>query len=287
MRPPLSVEDLVKIAVGPKVYDGPAFERWESILTDIVTGDAHGVDRMDYLLRDSLHAGVAYGRFDHYRLIETVRIIPSPESVDFPMLGIEEGGIHSAEALLLARYFMFTQLYLHPIRRIYDIHLKDFLMLWLPGGKFSIDLEDHIRMTDNEVLLEIQKAAYDNGHPAHEPARRITMREHFKVLYERNPNDLKVNTKAGAAVYNAACTEFGKENFRHDFYNKLNTAPDYPVLANDNRVLSSLSCSDILANLGAAAIDYVFVEPDLKAKAQKWLDKNRETIIQPTEEVEP
>lgn len=194
MRPPLNVEDLVKIAVGPKIYKGSAFTRLENILTDIVTGDALGVDRMDYLLRDSLHAGVAYGRFDHYRLVETIRILPSPEaSVGFPMLGIEEGGIHSAEALLLARYFMFTQLYLHPIRRIYDIHLKDFLVLWLKGGKFSINLEQHLKMTDNEVLVEMQKAAYDENHPSHDPARRIIKREHFKVLYERNPNDLKIN----------------------------------------------------------------------------------------------
>jgi HD superfamily phosphohydrolase len=287
MIPPLNVEHLIKIAVGPKAFRGKVtFSRWESILTEIVTGDAFGVDRMDYLLRDSLHAGVAYGRFDHYRLIETIRILPSPEEgVDFPMLGIEEGGIHSAEALLLARYFMFTQLYLHAIRRIYDIHLKDFLVLWLPGGKFSVDLEDHIKMTDNEVLVEIQKAAYDPEHPAHDPARRIIKREHFKLLYDRNPDDLKINTKAGAAVYKAACQEFGEENFRHDPYNKGNTAPDFPVLANDNRILSSLSCSDILGTLKPAAIDYVFVSPVLKDEAQKWLATNRGKVIQPEEEV--
>jgi len=287
MRPPLNIEDLVKIAVGPKYYKTGAYSRWESILTDIVTGDALGVDRMDYLLRDSLHAGVAYGKFDHYRLIETIRILPSPEEgVEFPMLGIEEGGLHSAEAMLLARYFMFTQLYLHPIRRIYDIHLKDFLLLWLKGGKFSVDVEKHIKMTDNEVLVEMQKAASDSKHPGHDPARRIINRQHFKVLYERNPNDLKINTKSGLAVYEAACKKFGKENFRHDPYNKVNTAPDYPVLANDDRVLSSLSYSNILGTLAPAAIDYVFVAPELKEEAKKWLAKNLGKIIQPNEEAE-
>jgi HD superfamily phosphohydrolase len=282
MIPPLNEEHLVKVAVGPKVLKGVEFSAWERILTDILTGDAFGVDRMDYLLRDSLHAGVAYGRFDHYRLIETVRILPSPEAdVEFPMLGIEEGGIHSAEALLLARYFMFTQLYLHPIRRIYDIHLKDFLKLWLHDGKFSIDLEDHLRMTDNEVLVAIQKAAYDESHPAHDPARRIFKREHFKVLYGRNPNDLLINRDASSAVYEAACKQFGADQFRHDAYKKGNTAPDYPVLADDGRVLSSLSCSRILAELEPAAIDYVFVAPELSKEAHKWLDRNRETIIQP------
>lgn len=66
---------------------------------------------MDYLLRDSLHTGVAYGRFDHHRLIDTLRILPDPPGgpgddeagVRAPGLGIEYGGVESAEALLLAR----------------------------------------------------------------------------------------------------------------------------------------------------------------------------------------
>lgn len=286
MRPPLNVEDLIKIAVGPKHYKTSPFNRWESILTDIVTGDALGVDRIDYLLRDSLHAGVAYGRFDHHRLIETIRILPSPEAdVEFPMLGIEAGGIHSVEALLLARYFMFTQLYLHPIRRIYDIHLKDFLKLWLKGGVFSTDLDQHIKMTDNEVLSEMQRAAYDSHHPAHDPARRIIKREHFKVLYERNPNDLKVNLQPGLSIYKAACKEFGDDNFRHDPYKKFNTSPDYPVLANDGRVLSSLTYSTIMGTL-PAAIDYVFVAPELRDEAKKWLASNLAEIIKTPEEAE-
>ena len=37
---------------------------WEAILSEIVVGDVFGADRMDYLLRDSHHAGVAYGRFE-------------------------------------------------------------------------------------------------------------------------------------------------------------------------------------------------------------------------------
>ena len=94
---------------------------------------------MDYLLRDSYHAGVAYGRFDHFRLIDTLRIIPSESdrAVAASKLGVEAGGLHSAEALLLARYYMYSQVYCHPIRRIYDIHLQDFLASDLAGGKLD------------------------------------------------------------------------------------------------------------------------------------------------------
>lgn len=105
----LDPEDVVKLALGPKDAAKlpenpiPEFTSWETLLSEIIVGDAFGVDRMDYLLRDSLHAGVAYGRFDHYRLIDTLRILPAPPSGDDkvserPQLGVEEGGVQSSEA---------------------------------------------------------------------------------------------------------------------------------------------------------------------------------------------
>src|SRR5205807_1153099 len=139
MKPPLDPDDVMKIAVGLKARKYPEtkdleFTDWELLLAEIVVGNAFGVDRMDYLLRDSHHAGVSYGRFDHYRLIDTLRILPKAPDGGEPTLGVEQGGLHSAEALILARYLMFSQVYLHPVRRIYDIHLQDFLREWLPGG---------------------------------------------------------------------------------------------------------------------------------------------------------
>lgn len=112
VRPILCPEDVVKLAVGPKKAKDLWFSDWEDVLSEIIVGDAFGVDRMDYLLRDSHHAGVAYGKFDHYRLIDTLRILPTPssgneEDTREPALGVEEGGIQSAEALMLARYFMY------------------------------------------------------------------------------------------------------------------------------------------------------------------------------------
>src|SRR5262249_33229278 len=77
ITPPLRSEDIVKLAVGPKKAKDLVFSDWEAVLSEIIVGDAFGVDRMDYLLRDSHHAGVAYGRFDHYRLVDTLRIFPT------------------------------------------------------------------------------------------------------------------------------------------------------------------------------------------------------------------
>ncbi len=291
ITPPLRYEDIVKLAVGPKKTKDLQFSDWETILSEIIVGDAFGVDRMDYLLRDSHHAGVAYGKFDHYRLIDTLRILPPPpsgegEDSQEPALGVEQGGIQSAEALMLARYFMFSQVYCHHVRRIYDIHLMDFLKEWLKGGAFSSDLSVHLGMTDNEVTAGLLAAAFDQSKLGHLHARRIVAREHFKRVYERNPDDMKINSEAGIAVFEALNAEFGSENFRHDRYPQGSGAPDFPVRMRDDRIVSSLAISETLNNVPVVSIDYVFAERTKVANAQKWLREHRANIIQPREEAD-
>ncbi len=289
-------EDVVKLALGPKealkLDLGLEFSPWETILAEIIVGDALGADRMDYLLRDSHHAGVAYGRFDHYRLIDTMRILPGPPSEENDQggeglaLGVEEGGLQSAEALLLARYFMFSQLYCHPIRRIYDIHLKDFLKGWLPGGMFSTEIEDHLQMTDTEVTVGMRKADRDGGHPAHHHARRIQRREHFKVLYQRNPEDFAVNPEAGQKVYDALSEEFGGEHFRHDRYPQGSGRPDFPVQLANGQIASSQALSQVLDRVPSVSIDYVFADRSTMKSATQWLQEHHDEVIQPQSEEE-
>lgn len=286
-------EDVAKLAVGPKHYKDSRFDDWEAILSEIIVGDAFGVDRMDYLLRDSHHIGVAYGRFDQYRLIDTLRILPKvdrtseeePGSQE-PALGIEEGGIHSAEALLLARYFMFSQVYCHHVRRIYDIHLKDFLKSWLPGGVFSTSIEELLRMTDSEVTQELSKAARDENHPGFDSARCIAKRVHFRLLYQRTREDLEKNRESGKAVFIAACKEFGESEVRHDTYIQKGSGLNFPVIARDGRIFSSLSRSETIEKVPVVAIDYVYISPVCRKRAETWREKNLTRIISSKEGVE-
>jgi HD superfamily phosphohydrolase len=302
MTPPLRWLDIMKLAVGLKkcvsyVKAGalPAeageFTLWHTILAEVIVGDAFGVDRMDYLLRDSYHAGVAYGRFDHYRLIDTLRILPKEhEESQEPALGVEEGGLHSAEALLLARYFMYTQVYFHSVRKIYDVHLKDFLSLWLNGqnadGRFPTTLDGHLALTDNEVMAAILKAARDPGSPGHDAARRIVVRDHFRLVYKRDPLDAGVNPDAAEAVYTAARERFGAENVRRDARPAKSEGVDFPVLTKDQRVKSSLKVSDVLLNIPSTAFDFVFIEAGLTEEAEKWLRDEKAKIIVPKEREE-
>ena len=284
MTPPLRCEDVVKLAVGPVKAADLEFSEWEGILAEMITGDAFGADRMDYLLRDSHHIGVAYGRFDHYRLIDTLRILPArdivgAEEAGTPVLGLEEGGQQSAEALLLARYFMYSQVYFHPVRRIYDIHLMEFLREWLDVGTFSTDLAGHSRLTDNEVTAAFQAAAADAGAPGHIHADRIVRRRHFKWVYGRNPTDLDVNLEAGAAVHEALCEEFGAVNVRHDRYQPGGGTPDFPIVLRNDEVVPSTEVSEALSNVPGVSVDSVFVEPTISGQAMDWLNVHRADVV--------
>ncbi len=280
ITPPLRAKDIAKIAVGPKIIK-ESFTEWELLLSEIITGDAFGVDRIDYLLRDSYHTGVMYGKFDHNRLIDTLRILPMSESSATPTLGVESGGIYSAEALLLARYFMYMQVYLHPVRRIYDIHLCEYLKETLNGEFLPIDIETFLKSTDEHILSNLAMHAMKNdGSQINIYAKRIACRNHFKVLYERKAEDEDIFSYPGSAIYNAAATAFSKESVRHESYFKAEGPMDFPVLGNDGKIASSLLVSKTLKHIPYPAIDYVFIDPIKRDEGRSWLEKNKKDILE-------
>jgi HD superfamily phosphohydrolase len=136
-------------------------------------------DRMDYLLRDSHHAGVSYGRYDWQRLVQTVEVVPSVIEGG-PRLGVAEGGWHAAEGLILARYFMFTQVYFHKTRIAYDHHLQGALKEMLPDGHFQPptgdDLDAYLLWDDWRVLGLLKEEG------GGEDGARILSRNHYREV---------------------------------------------------------------------------------------------------------
>ena len=140
-----------------------------SLLKEIFAGEIDA-DKLDYLYRDSLFTGVHYGRFDYQRLIQSLRLIDDPR-VGNVVIAVEHGGLHALEAMVLARYFMFTQVYFHKIRRAYDHHLLDFLTKYV--GKYPSNLKEYIKWDDNAVFTLLREHARD------EDAKRLLTREPF------------------------------------------------------------------------------------------------------------
>jgi HD superfamily phosphohydrolase len=80
----------------------------DRILRSMLSGPID-VDKLDYLERDSLHAGVPYGRnFDRYRLVRSLCIHPETFR-----LSLSEKGKTAAEMMVFARYVMFSEVYWH------------------------------------------------------------------------------------------------------------------------------------------------------------------------------
>lgn len=92
---------------------------WRNLITGQIDAD-----RADYLLRDSYHIGVNYGSYDLKRLLVSLTVSEFPET-KAAIIAVEEGGLHAAEALIIARYLMFTQVYYHHTRRAYDYHIGE------------------------------------------------------------------------------------------------------------------------------------------------------------------
>jgi HD superfamily phosphohydrolase len=262
-------EDVGKLAVGAKHYGAPLTD-WETLLSEIITGDAFGADRMDYLLRDSLHAGVAYGHFEHHRLIDTLRILPRREGEEIlPSLGIEQGGLQSAESLTWARYFMYTQLYFHHVRRIYDYHLKQFLKAWLPEGRFSMELEQHQAMTDTEIISAMRLAAKAPDAPGHVSARRIMERRHFRLVAEITEADRAVDPNAAELLASELSNQFGEDVIYLDRYAQKAKGLRFPVLTRDGKVEWSTMLSATLKQVPTFTVAYVFVAPEHVGSARR------------------
>jgi HD superfamily phosphohydrolase len=297
----IQATDVAKIAVGPK-YSPETLGIWESILSEMIVGDTFGADRVDYLLRDSYHAGVQYGRFDHYRLIDTIRILPkadlkppdeNPAQTTFefpelaaktegskePTLGIEQGGLQSSEALLWARYFMWTQVYLHHVRQVYDLHLAEFLKTWLPNGQFDPKPEEHIRITDNEVNSAMAAACRNKNAAGHSEARCVLSRQHFRRIYEENPKDRLSNLQSFDLIREALERKYGETQVKWKRIAQKRQGKQFPVLMSSGDVENSINLSETLKNIPVVSNASVFVSPEIRDEAISWLSTQKRAIL--------
>lgn len=88
------------------------------------------VDRMDYLVRDSLSTGVPYGHVDLNYILHNLEITSEGEAV------LSYKARFAAEHLLLARYFMFNTVYLHKTVFGFEEMVRRAILIMLErGGK--------------------------------------------------------------------------------------------------------------------------------------------------------
>ena len=134
-------------------------------LQGLVSGSLD-LDKVEYLKRDAMFCGVPYGEVDVDRLLESLRVVPDPET-GRRRLGVAEQGLAALESLLFAKYQMFRNVYWHHAVRAATACFQRLVRDALADG--WADLDALARMGDEDLLswLEARAAA----HPS-ESARR-------------------------------------------------------------------------------------------------------------------
>jgi HD superfamily phosphohydrolase len=120
------------------------------LLRSILSGPID-VDKLDYVERDSLHAGVPYGRnFDKPRLIQSLLLNEAGDG-----LAISSKGRTAAELVVFARYVMFSEVYWHhAVRSATAMFGRAFLEL-AP----QLDLRSLYRCSEAEMIARLREAA--------------------------------------------------------------------------------------------------------------------------------
>ena len=178
-----------------KLTEKTTEELWKKILSSIITSDLFGADRMDYLLRDSYHVGVPYGLVDKDRLVRSLRIldIPLNDNNDSIPLGIHEKDLPLVESLLMSRHWMYSQVYQHPTRKIYDEHLQDFLKELMYEESFIVNKdkpEGYLQCTDSDILRELFVIKKHPEHRLHNHSNKLLERKYrFRLVYKQNIGD--------------------------------------------------------------------------------------------------
>jgi HD superfamily phosphohydrolase len=152
------------------------------ILASMLSGPID-IDKVDYLYRDSLHAGVPYGRhFDQQRLLGSLCLNRAGDG-----LAITDKGKTAAELMVFARYVMFSEVYWHHgVRAATAMLQRAFYLMY-----GALDLDALFRMAQPEFTDELQRTG--GGGPAGElleglfgPTRRLYKRlAQYSILEQR------------------------------------------------------------------------------------------------------
>ncbi len=129
------------------------------------------VDRMDYLLRDSLMTGVKYGVFDLEWVLKSLEI-----DEEHDRLYISAPGIYAVEDYLQSRYYMYRQVYFHRTLRAAEAVLQSLLRralqlfangegVWFSEGTAfekilsgeRLTLREHLSLDDSDFMFHIKR----------------------------------------------------------------------------------------------------------------------------------
>ncbi|MGI8653990.1 MAG: HD domain-containing protein [Pyrinomonadaceae bacterium] len=194
------------------------------------------VDRMDYLLRDSLMTGAKYGIYDLEWIINALQIDEANDRIY-----VAARGLYAVEEYLQARYYMFRQVYFHRTLRSAEAVLRSILRravelaaagkdVWCaPGTAFQkvlhrepLTLAEHLEMDDSDVLFHVKQWQRADDSVLRDLSNRFVDRRLFKAI------DLDMPEAERAGFLQAAREAVERRGFAPAYYFIEDHAGDVP-----------------------------------------------------------
>ncbi|MBX3173232.1 MAG: HD domain-containing protein [Gemmatimonadaceae bacterium] len=143
----------------------------DSPLQGLISGSID-LDKIDYLKRDAMMCGVAYGEIDVDRLRHALVLVEDPSSGRVSV-GMREKGLSALESLLFAKYQMYRNVYWHHAVRSATAMYKRMVEDALAEG--TLRVESLARFTDEGLLHALESG----------PARTLLAAMRERRLYKR------------------------------------------------------------------------------------------------------
>ncbi|HEU4870930.1 MAG TPA: HD domain-containing protein [Pyrinomonadaceae bacterium] len=170
------------------------------------------VDRMDYLLRDSLMTGAKYGIYDLEWIINALAIDEAADRVY-----VQARGIYAVEEYLQARYYMFRQVYFHRTLRSAEAILRSIIRralhlldndqeVWHATGtafekilrRETLAINEHMEIDDSDFVFHIKQWQRSSDPILRDLSHRFISRRLFKAIDLDMPLDQRAEFLAGA-----------------------------------------------------------------------------------------
>lgn len=253
------------------------------------------VDRCDYLLRDAHATGVRYGEFDLPWLLRALRFSPESASGAAPSLAIDgTKGLSAIESFVLARTFMFQQVYFHKstragefmvgrvFRRALSALEEGIRLVLVPRALEAVaagrnpSLDDYLELDDNTVLTAFHAWEECRDPTLADLAGRLRRRDLFKTIEiedDGGPSPEEALRRAREVALEAKLDP--------DLYVGLDVAEDTPY-ADDDSLIVVLSrdrakrpseCSFLLERLKDARLrrSRLVLAPELRERVREAL----------------
>jgi len=206
-----------------------------SALSQLVSSQLD-VDRMDYLLRDSLMTGAKYGIYDLEWIINALAIDQASDRIY-----VEARGLYAVEEYLQARYHMFRQVYFHRTLRSAEAVLRSIIRralelldqgqeVWHAKGtafekilrRKPLDITEHLQLDDSDFVFHVKQWQRSADAILSDLSGRFVTRKLFKAI------DLDMPQKELTEFLSAAREAVSKAGFDPVYYFIEDHASDVP-----------------------------------------------------------